>query len=53
MLNWTHTDITEGEHLVALTGLYIDTIDKCEVIAASFDTDTTLLHYIYFKPFLF
>ena len=32
MLNWTHTDITEGEHLIALTDLYMNTIDKGEVI---------------------
>ena len=53
MLNWTHTDITESEHLIALTDLYMNTIDKGEVIAAAFDTETTGLHHIYDKPFLF
>ena len=49
MLNWTHTDITESEHLIALTDLYMNTIDKGEVIAAAFDTETTGLHHIYDK----
>ena len=53
MLNWTHIDITAPEHLVALTDLYLKTIDKGEVIAAAFDTETTGLHHIYDKPFLF
>lgn len=50
---WTHTTITESEQLTDMVGLFMNTIDKGEVIASAFDTETTGLHHIYDRPFLF
>ena len=46
---WTHTTITEDEQLYKMIELY----SNSDVYAAAFDTETTGLHHIYDKPFLF
>ena len=50
---WTHTTITDSDQLCNLAGLYMSQITEGLVIAAAFDTETTGLHHIYDKPFLF
>ena len=50
---WTHTTITASDQLCNLSGLYMNQITEGLVIAAAFDTETTGLHHIYDKPFLF
>lgn len=50
---WTHTTIINEEQLVVLTSEYLTQIDQGVVVAAAFDTETTGLHHIYDKPFLF
>ena len=50
---WTHTTITESEQLTQMVALFTETLYDGEVIASAFDTETTGLHHIYDKPFLF
>lgn len=50
---WTHTTITSSEILDEMVKQYTrDNMDG-NILAAAFDTETTGLHHIYDKPFLF
>lgn len=50
---WTHTTITSSELLDEMVKQYTrDNMDG-NILAAAFDTETTGLHHIYDKPFLF
>lgn len=51
--DWTHTTITESDQLDSLIYKYNKCTAEDNVIAAAFDTETTGLHHIYDKPFLF
>ena len=46
---WTHTTITTEEDLEMMQKLYSASV----ILAAAFDTETTGLHHIYDRPFLF
>lgn len=46
---WTHKTITNDEDLQSMIAQY----NNSKVYAAAFDTETTGLHHIYDKPFLF
>lgn len=48
---WTHTTITSEKDLDTMLNLFSECVEK--IIAAAFDTETTGLHHIYDKPFLF
>lgn len=50
---WTHTTIVNEEQLDTLTTEYLKQVSEKVVVAAAFDTETTGLHHIYDKPFLF
>ena len=48
---WTHLDITNEETLEDMVNTY--TREQDRIIVGGFDTETTGLHHIYDKPFLF
>lgn len=48
---WTHLDITNEETLEDMVNTYTKEQDR--IIVGGFDTETTGLHHIYDKPFLF
>lgn len=50
---WTHTTITSSEILDEMVKQYTKDNMDGNILAAAFDTETTGLHHIYDKPFLF
>lgn len=50
---WTHTTITSSEILDKMVKQYTKDNMDGNILAAAFDTETTGLHHIYDKPFLF
>lgn len=46
---WRHKTITTSEDIEEMIKMYA----SCRILAAAFDTETTGLHHIYDKPFLF
>ena len=51
MLNWTHVDIITEQDVIDMTGEFF--ADEANILAAGFDTETTGLHIIYDRPFLY
>ena len=50
---WTHVDITDTTHLYAMVESFNRTLSRGVLLATALDTETTGLHHIYDKPFLF